>query len=111
MDGLPLVASASDDRTIRIWQPTIGRLVRFIRLETTPLNIDWIDSKTIAASCKDGKVYLIDTLELEVLVTHEAINGWAVCIACHPTLDGIAVAGERGQIKRITLDSAITNRE
>ena len=111
MDGLPLMASASDDRTIRIWQPTIGRLVRFIRLETTPLDIDWIDSKTIAASCKDGKVHLIDTLELEVLATHEAINGWAFCIACHPTLDGIAVAGERGQIKRITLDNATTNRE
>ncbi len=28
----PLLASASDDRTVRLWQPTIGRMVRFARL-------------------------------------------------------------------------------
>lgn len=110
-DGLPVVASAGNDRTVRIWQPTIGRLVRFLRMDTTPLDIVWIDSNTIAASCKDGKVYLIDTLELEILRTHEAIDGWAFCIACHPTRDGIAVAGEHGQIKRITIDGTIISRE
>jgi len=103
--GLPTVASASDDRTIRIWQPTIGRLVRFIRLNTAPLDIDWVDSNRLAASCKDGRVYLVDTLNVQVLSSHEAIDGWAFCIACHPTLDELVVAGEHGQIKRITLDN------
>ena len=39
--GLPMVASAAGDRTIRLWQPTIGRMVRYVRLDAEPLNIAW----------------------------------------------------------------------
>ena len=40
-----MVASASADRTIRIWQPTIGRLVRYVRLEAEPLSIAWLGGR------------------------------------------------------------------
>ena len=40
--GLPLVASASADGTVRFWQPTIGRMVRFVRLPSEPLSIAWV---------------------------------------------------------------------
>src|SRR5690606_37488716 len=59
--GLPMVASCSDDRTVRFWQPTIGRLVRFIRLPAKPLCICWLNNGArIAAGCDDGSVYIID---------------------------------------------------
>ena len=41
--GLPMVASAAADRTIRFWQPTIGRMVRYVRLDAEPLDIAWLD--------------------------------------------------------------------
>jgi WD40 repeat protein len=34
--GLPMLASAAGDRSVRIWQPTIGRMIRYARLESAP---------------------------------------------------------------------------
>ena len=54
--AVPYLASASADKTVRIWQPSIGRLVRFVRLPAEPLAIAWTsDGKRLAASCIDGK--------------------------------------------------------
>ena len=35
----PWLASASDDNTVRFWQPTIGRMLRFTKLESIPTAI------------------------------------------------------------------------
>ncbi len=61
-DGvLPTIASVSDDRTVRLWQPTIGRLVRFARLPAVPLCLQWLpDGTRIVVGCHDGRLRCID---------------------------------------------------
>jgi WD40 repeat protein len=94
--GLPIVASAAGDRMIRFWQPTIGRMVRFVRLESEPLN-------RVLAACVDGHVRVIDPVEVTVTQALPAIDGWAYAIAMHPKDWSVAVAGTNGQIRRIEL--------
>ena len=102
--GLPMVASAAGDRTIRFWQPTIGRMVRYVRLESEPLNIAWTsDGGRILAACLDGHVRVIDPDEVKVTQTIQAIDGWAYAIAIHSKDRSVAVGGTSGQIRRIEL--------
>lgn len=103
-DGLPMVASAAADRTIRFWQPTIGRMVRYIRLDVEPLDIAWInDGSQIVATCVDGQIRVVDVDEVKITQTIPAIKGWAYVIAVHPSDGSIVVAGTNGQIRRIEL--------
>ena len=101
-DGLPMVASAARDRTIRFWQPTIGRMVRYIRLDSEPLNIAWTnDGDRVLATCVDGRVRIIDPVEVTVTQDLPAINGWAYALAMHPHDRSAAIGGINGQIWRI----------
>lgn len=104
--GLPMVASAAGDRTIRFWQPTIGRMVRYIRLDVEPLDIAWLgDGSQIVASCVDGHIRVIDADEVKVIQSLPAITGWAYALAVHPTDGSVVVAGADGQIQRMELGS------
>jgi WD40 repeat protein len=103
-EGLPMVASAAGDRTIRFWQPTIGRMVRYVRLDAEPLNIAWLkDGSRIAAACVDGRLRLIDADQAKVTDDLPAIQGWAYAIAAHPSDGSVAVGGSGGQVSRIVL--------
>ena len=100
--GLPMVASAARDKTIRFWQPTIGRMVRYIRLDSEPLNIAWTnDGNRVLATCVDGRVRIIDPVEVTVTQDLPAINGWAYALAMHPHDRSAAIGGINGQIWRI----------
>jgi len=102
--GLPMVASAAGDRTIRLWQPTIGRMVRYVRLDAEPLNIAWLsDGSRIVASCVDGRVRVIDADEVKVVQTLTAIEGWAYAIGVHPSDGSVAVGGSNGQLRRVKI--------
>ncbi len=58
---LPMVASASDDRTVRFWQPTIGRMVRFAKLSSIPTSIVWMhDGSQVIVGCRDGSIHVVD---------------------------------------------------
>lgn len=105
-DGLPMVASAAADRTIRFWQPTIGRLVRYVRLESEPLCIAWLDEDHIVAGCVDGHIRAVDANDVTVTDDQAVIDGWAYAIAVHPRDGSVAVAGADGQIRRINLRPA-----
>ena len=101
-DGLPMVASAARDKTIRFWQPTIGRMVRYIRLDSEPLNIAWTnDGDRILATCVDGRLRVIDPIEVTVMQDLPATDGWAYAIAVHPHDHSAAIGGINGQIRRI----------
>jgi WD40 repeat protein len=76
------ILSASEDRTVRLWQPQLGRLVRFAKLpsgvsameafangaENTPSP----PSPTIVVGCDDGSLHRIavDTMKSEQMKTH-----------------------------------------
>jgi len=102
-EGLPMVASAAGDRTIRFWQPTIGRMVRYIRLEAEPLSIAWLDEDTLVAGCVDGRLRTIDANNVTVTGSYPAIDGWAYTVAVHPDDGSVVVAGTGGQIRRLEL--------
>ena len=102
--GLPMVASVSDDRTVRFWQPTIGRMVKFARLKEAPLNVAWLNGGSrIVAACADGAVRLVDPDSVEVTGEIHALNGWAYSLAVHPTDGSVVVGGPNAQVRRIML--------
>ena len=108
--GLPMVASASGDRTIRFWQPTIGRMVRYVRLDAEPLNIAWLsDGSRLVASCVDGHIRIVDANEVKVVQNLPAIKGWAYAIAVHPSDASVVVGGSDSQLRRVLVGVAEEN--
>ncbi len=100
-DGLPMVASASADRTVRLWHPTIGRMVRFARLPAVPLDVAWSPGgEELFAGCDDGRVRRIDPDTVKILDTTDAFAGrvYAV-VAGH--VDGSCVVGGTSGVRRI----------
>jgi len=99
---LPMVASAAGDRTIRFWQPSIGRMVRYVRLASPPLDIAWLpDGARIVASCSDGRVRVVDAETVQVVADLQAIGGPAYSVAVHPTDASLVVGGKGGELRRV----------
>ena len=104
--GKPMVATAAGDCTIRFWQPTIGRMMRYVRLDAEPLDIAWINKSLIVASCVDGRARVVDTENVKVLRTIPVIKGWAYAVAHHPHDGTLAIGGSDGQIQRVGLQAS-----
>ncbi|MBA62829.1 MAG: hypothetical protein CMJ76_10745 [Planctomycetaceae bacterium] len=107
--GLPLVASASDDRTIRFWQPTIGRMVRFVKLPSKPQDIKWLTDERLAAVCSDGQIYIIDTLNVEILVSKQLKTGWCYAISAGSTNSQVIICGSRGVLEIMDISSIVND--
>lgn len=93
---LQTIVSASDDGTVRFWQPTIGRMLRFVRLESIPTCVIWNHDGTLAiAGCRDGAIRVIDPTTAKVVRTING-SGWIHCLA--PGIDNnrVFVGGEHG---------------
>jgi WD40 repeat protein len=95
------LASISDDRTVRVWQPTRGRMVRFTRVPSEPRALAWTkDGAKLVVACKDGSVRTIDPDAAEVQATSPAVDGIAYSLAIAG--DGaVLVGGRTGQLKRL----------
>ncbi len=104
-EGLNVLASAGRDRTIRFWQPKIGRMMRFIRLDSEPLDIIWLDKNRVAVSCVDGKVRFVNFEDVELLGEMEGLGEWAYAIAMSPGGDALVVGGAQGNLRRLDLRS------
>ncbi|MFG0334743.1 MAG: WD40 repeat domain-containing protein [Maioricimonas sp. JB049] len=98
------VASVSEDRTVRLWQPTIGRMVRFVRLDEVPLCVAWtFDGRHIAAGCRDGIVRVIDPDTVQVVEAHAAGRGHLWSLAAHPTRREFAAGDSDGNVTRVAV--------
>ena len=102
-----MVASVSDDQTVRLWQPTIGRMVRFLKLNSVPLSVVWLpDGSRIAVSCEDGAVRQIDPDTAAITDEHPAIDGWAYSLAVHPLDGSLLAGGQNGKLRRIVVQAS-----
>jgi WD40 repeat protein len=102
--GPEMIVSASSDKTIRLWQPTIGRMVRFVRFDVVPLDVGWTTSgDAIVVSCTDGRIRVIDPATVEIQEELPAVNGWAYSLAIHPNDGTVAVGGPKGQVVPIKI--------
>lgn len=101
-EGLPTIASGSDDATVRFWQPTIGRMVRFAKLPAPVLDLVWSQVEdAVIASCNDGFLYWIDPLTVTIKHRQKVSDGWPYALAIVNDGNWIVVEGRQGQLVRI----------
>jgi WD40 repeat protein len=105
-EGPTVVASAGADRTVRFWQPAIGRLVRFARLPVAPTAICWTENGShVLAAGEDGRLRAIDYETLAIVELPEHLDGWAHAVSMLPGVKTALLAGERGQLRTVRLDA------
>ena len=72
-----LLVSISLDRTVRLWDSLTGRMIRFVRLPTAPIDAVWEDGQQdellLWAVCEDGRARLVNladaSIEQDIFVT------------------------------------------
>ena len=102
---LPVVASAGQDKTVRFWQPSIGRLVRFARVPAPPLAVRWLPSGDyVAVACTDGNIRVIDWQTLRIVLDKKVSDGWLTSLAVSPTGTHAVIGDERGELHAVSLD-------
>lgn len=91
--GPPRAVSVSRDRTVRFWQPTIGRLVRFRKFEALPTVCRWVARDAVLVGFADGTIIRLSAQTLDfqtVLDTDSHVHSLLV-------LDDVLVVGsDRG---------------
>lgn len=103
--GLPLAASFADDRTVRFWQPTIGRMVRFYRFDSArPVCAAWMPGgKLLAVGTTAGQVALIDPLSASVHGTFDMSDRhaglWVTALAVRPDGEAMVAGNSTGNVE------------
>lgn len=104
--SLPVVASISDDRTVRFWQPTIGRMMRFARLESVPMCISWSsDGDRLLTGCADGALRIIDPQTAAVIDTRTVADTPLLSLATIPGQAAVIVGTHGGDLRRIAIET------
>ena len=93
----PAIATISEDRTVRLWQPEIGRLIRFIRLPSVPRCGVWSgDTRHLFVGCNDGQIRQIDSETMELVGETAGMCGRIHELVMDSVRERILVAGETG---------------
>jgi hypothetical protein len=89
----PMVASAGLDGTVRFWEPTIGRLVRFHRLDHERATcMAWaLDGVTLVIGTTGGRLRWIDSRLASVTRTEQVSADWITAVDVAET--GMVVFG------------------
>jgi WD40 repeat protein len=99
--GAPSVlASGSDDRTVRIWQPGLGRMVRITRKHQGPiLCLAWMpDGSALFSGGSEGVLRRMDAASDEVLDEWRGADDWILALAIHPDGTRLASGDASGQV-------------
>ncbi len=100
---LPLLASTADDRTVRLWQPRNGRLLRFRKLPSIARTMVFSPEGTkLVLGCDDGQIRILDVMGLQILGEKRSDCGRIFVIVRSSNPDEIFVGGSLGA-SRISL--------
>lgn len=108
---LPQMASIGADRTIRLWQPTIGRMMRFVRLErAVPTCLAWLhESGPVVVGTDDGRLLTIDPDTATLLTQRPIDEDWVTSIAPAPS-GWLFVGTARGKTERLAIGDLQSDR-
>lgn len=102
--GKSMVVSVSDDRTVRFWQPAIGRMVRFARVDDVPTCVTWDrDGKFAIVGTRSSGLWLVDPSTAKVIKKIET-KGWVHCLAVSADNRHVVVGSEAGISKMSILE-------
>lgn len=108
--SLPMIASGGADKTVRFWQPGIGRMVRFHRF-AAPVSsaVFTSNGQRLVVGCRDGTVAILnaDTLVSETLVA--ADDRWIHCLAVHPKERTVVIGDSEGQLRKVELPASLAS--
>jgi WD40 repeat protein len=99
----PIVATAGEDRTVRFWQPVVGRMMRFAKLPSPPRVIAWTaDGSRLLCGCTDGGLRIVDPDTAEIVSEEPLLKGRIQAIALSPDGSSGVVAGEDRGVRSIS---------
>ena len=99
-DESALLASVSEDRTVRFWQPGTGRLLRFTRLSETPTAVVLSkDGRQAVVGDDAGKITVIETATARILRTVPTGMSRVVSIEQDQSRRLVYIGGPRSQIQ------------
>lgn len=100
---LKMMVSVGQDKTVRFWQPVIGRMVRFARLSSIPLSVQWdAEGRFVVVGCEDGKVMVVDSQTVTVESEMQVFDGPIYCVDRHPNKNQFAIGGFKNRWQVIT---------
>lgn len=103
-NAMPMIATGSEDKTVRLWQPIIGRLVRFQRLSSPVTALAWTpDGTSLVAGCQDGMIRVIKADTLKTTERTATTDTWITAVAVHPTESTVLVGDGNGQLMKCPL--------
>ena len=105
-------ASAADDKTVRVWQPEIGRMVRIVRRHDAPaLALAYArDGATLYSAGVEGMIRIIDAESDRIIVEWRAHEDWIYTLAISPDGTRVATGDWRGSVRTWEIRANVVKR-